>query len=74
MPDLLPSPVMIQLSRFDKGQVDSEAAMDSRTVNADKNAVSHAGPCWVFGVAVETDLRWRVTWPLRKYFLGQNYF
>jgi hypothetical protein len=48
--------MLADLSRPDEREVDPERAVDAGAVDADEDAVRHAGPGRVLGVAVEAHL------------------
>lgn len=58
LPQLKPSPVGIQVGAAHEGQVNTQIAVHSRAIDANKDAIGDGGPSWCFGRAVEAGL-WR---------------
>lgn len=46
----------VEVSRPNKGDVDTEVAMVGRAIEAEVDAKRNGGPCWVLLTAVEADL------------------
>ena len=57
LPDLLPSPVGVELRGSDEGQVDPEGPVDAGAVDANEDAIGDRGPGGIFRPAVKTNLK-----------------